>query len=294
MKLILATDGSESAESAAELLARFNFGPDDEILILHVVSQIPYEDDYHLQIKQAIRRVAPKILKASANILQPVRATIRTLEMQGYPDDSIIEKALHYDCDLIVMGASGVKGLNKFFIGSATRSVAIKSPTSVLVVKHPEKQATDPMKVLFATDGSAFADTAGRFLASIPFPDDTELTIMNVAWSAVSDIPETLIMEVNDRMKAEAARVRSSIMKQSEKITEDAKGIFRNRFKTIHLTTRFGEPAQELLDAEQSLGIDIIAVGCRGLRGIRGIMGSVSRRILGHSACSVLIGKACE
>ncbi len=36
---------------------------------------------------------------------------------------------------------------------------------------------------------------------------------------------------------------------------------------------------------------DIIAVGSKGMRGIKGMLGSVSRYVLGHSGCSVLIGK---
>jgi nucleotide-binding universal stress UspA family protein len=192
------------------------------------------------------------------------------------------------------MGASGIKGFSEFFLGSATRSVAIKSPISVLVIKQDKKLAKDPMKILFATDGSDSADATGRFLTLMPFPDDAELTIMNVAWSPVSDIPESLVAEIDGRMKAEAARTRSSIMKESEMITEDAKKLFRGSFNTVRVLNRFGDPALELLEAEQSLEIDLIAVGCRGLRGLRGIMGSVSRRLLGHSRGSVLIGKACE
>jgi nucleotide-binding universal stress UspA family protein len=38
-------------------------------------------------------------------------------------------------------------------------------------------------------------------------------------------------------------------------------------------------------------GMDIIVVGCRGLRGMKGMMGSVSKNVLIHAPCSVLIGK---
>lgn len=293
MRLILATDGSETAEYAAEFLTRLRLGPKDEIIVLHVISQIPYDDDYHAQIMQAIKRVSPKILKSAVNILQPLKAAVTSVEEHGYPDDRIIEKAIDTDSDLIVMGASGVKGIQKLFLGSSTRSVAIKSPVSVLVVKRPKRHVTGPIKILFATDGSESAGLAGSFLSTIPFPEDTELTILNIAWTPVSEIPETLVMEINERMKAEAARVRTEIMKDSEKIIDNARTSMRKCFRKINVLSKFGEPSVEILNAEHSLTVDIIVIGCRGLRGLKGMMGSVSRRVLGHSENSVLIGKSC-
>jgi nucleotide-binding universal stress UspA family protein len=54
---------------------------------------------------------------------------------------------------------------------------------------------------------------------------------------------------------------------------------------------KVGDPATEILEAAAALDADIIAMGSRGLRGIKGTLGSVSRHILNHAECSVLIGK---
>jgi len=59
------------------------------------------------------------------------------------------------------------------------------------------------------------------------------------------------------------------------------------------LCQRRETPQQRYLTAAE-LKPDINAVGCRGLRGIQGMMGSVSRNILTHPKCSVLIGKMCK
>ena len=115
MRILLATDGSDYSEEAAGFLRRFNFSRKDEIVVLHVISEVPYEDDYKAQIRQAIKKVAPRILEASANILKPVKAKIGTVESDGYPDSTIIEKAIKSDADLIVMGARGIKGVKDIF-----------------------------------------------------------------------------------------------------------------------------------------------------------------------------------
>ena len=294
MKILLATDGSECSEDAARFLTRFNFSPKDEIDIVHVISEIPYEDDYSAQIKKAIKKVAPRILDSSADILKPVRAKINAREEQGYPDTTIIDMASASDADLIVMGARGVKGVKMLFLGSSTRSVAINSPKPVLVIKHPRAEMSRTMKVLFATDGSGPADAAGRLLSLLPFPEDTEVALIHVSWSAVSELPEKYLVEINEGIREEEAKIVMRELGEAEKIFEMTRSYLGGRFKKIHVMTKTGDPSIEILNTENIFAPDIIALGCRGLRGVRGMMGSVSRRILGHSIASVLIGKACN
>ncbi len=288
MKVLLATDGSEHSEGAARFLTRFDFSKTDEIVVLHVISEIPYEDDYHAQIKRVIKRVAPKILKASADILRTAGASISTFEEEGYPDTAIVEKAIDYESDLIVMGARGVRGVELLFLGSATRSVTINSPKPVLVFKRPSWKASETMKVLLATDGSEIASEAGKFLDAMPLPADTEVTVMHVSSSFISDIPGKYMKEIGEQLAG-----RPSTYKESERIFEQAARFLGNRFNKIDYLLRVGDPSREILATEKTLEADMTVVGCRGLRGIKGMMGSVSRRLLGHSGSSILIGKPC-
>ena len=76
MNILLATDGSECADVATRFLTHFNLTTEDRIIIFHVVSEIPYEDEYHAQIKRVIRRVAPKILSSASDILKDVKAKV--------------------------------------------------------------------------------------------------------------------------------------------------------------------------------------------------------------------------
>jgi len=60
--------------------------------------------------------------------------------------------------------------------------------------------------------------------------------------------------------------------------------------KTIEILSEGGDPSAEIVKATERLKTDLIAVVCRDPKGIRGITGRVSRNILAHSRCSVLIG----
>jgi nucleotide-binding universal stress UspA family protein len=192
------------------------------------------------------------------------------------------------------MGARGLKGIKQLIVGSVTRSVAIISPKPVLVIKPPQFAASAKLKILFATDGSDYANAAGAFLASMPFHRDSEITVLHVVWSAVSDIPERFSIEIGDRIKEEVAQTRAIEFKASEKVLEPAVKYLRERFSNVNGLTRVGDPSTEILSLAEESQAGIIVVGCRGIRGVKGMLGSVSRNILMHSKCSLLIGKSCK
>lgn len=101
-------------------------------------------------------------------------------------------------------------------------------------------------------------------------------------------------MEIDERIKKLVAGTRTIEFTESEKIIKLAREYLNKTFKNVHVLSKVGDPSTEILKTAETMGADIIAVGCRGLRGIKGMMGSVSRNILTHSKSSVLIGKTCK
>lgn len=293
MKILLATDGSVYSEGAAKFLTNLNFSSDDEITILHVISDVPFKEDmesYYSSLKQIRQEIAPKIIESTVNIMKQVKAKSSPMVIDDYPDKGIIDVAEDLNVDMIVMGARGLKGIKALLIGSVTRSVAINSSKPVLIIKPPQWEVSGNLKILFATDGSDYAREMGRFLTFIPFHDDTEITVLNVIHPGL-DIPERFHIEIDERIKEIAASIKSMAFKESEKIVQQALEILGSRFVKIHGLTKDGDPTIEILNTAKILKTDIIAVGSRGMRGVKGMLGSVSRYILSHSECSVLIGK---
>ncbi len=294
MKILLTTDGSEYSEEGARFLAGLHFSADDEIAVLHAISWVPAITEWEslsIDFKEIQDKIVPRILDSAAHILKPVKAKISTSFREDYPDKAILDALKESGADLVVMGARGTRGLGSFIVGSVTKLVAIKSPRPVLVVKPPRRKSRAPLKVLFATDGSVYSAAAGKVMSSIPFPDDTEVTILNVLPTVFEDIPERFAMEINDRIKNIVARTRELELKESERIIKAARRDLGGRFGTIETRAKFGDPSLVILNEAEAVDADIIAVGTSGMRGIKGILGSVARYILNHSQCSVLIGK---
>ncbi len=294
MKVLLATDGSDNSAGAAKFLSNFRFSSDDEITVLHVISDIPFKEDaeaYLDNLQNIKEEIASSILDDTVSSLGISGARISTAIMDGYPSKQIINAASVSGADLIVMGARGLKGIKPLLIGSVTRSTAINSPKPVLVIKPPQTDRKDRLKILYATDGSEYANLTAELLSSMPFPPHSELTVLYVLMTAHMDIPERFHIEIDDRIKAIVAEMREVEFVKAETIIKNARKILEKSFTNISEITRIGDPSEEILGAANEMNADIIALGSSGMSGIKGMLGSISRSVLGHSDCSVLIGK---
>jgi nucleotide-binding universal stress UspA family protein len=294
MKILLATDGSAYSLGAAQFLSRFRCSSDDEITVLYVIPGAPLSGEdgpQYADLMQVKKGIAPKILDATVAELKNLKAKISTVVATGHPDKAIIDAAVLVPMDMIVMGARGIKGMKSLFLGSVTRATVITSPAPVLVITKPQWGVTGPLKVLYAVDGSASARETGRLLATIPFPADSEVTIVHAAGSSFADIPEQFYLEVADRVRELAAKITEREYRRAEEMMRDARALLEGKFAKVSDLVKSGDPAEMILNAAESLGADVIALGSSGMRGLKGMLGSVSRRVLGHAACSVLIGK---
>jgi nucleotide-binding universal stress UspA family protein len=294
MKILLPTDGSEYSETAAQFLKRLNLSPNDEITILHVISDDPFQDseDYYYARRKEIKQlIATKILDSATNILKSVPAKINTVLMNGYPDKCIIEAAVDSNTDIIVMGPKRLKGIKSRIVGSVTKSVSIISPKPVLVIKPPQGESSNTIKILFTTDGSDYARKAGEILTLMPFHDNTEITILHVVTPAFYDIPDKFMTKIDASVREDLRRYSSVELEASQKIIAQTTEYLSNRFSNIDKLTKIGDPSDEILHTANELKVDIIVVGSKGMGGFRGVVGSISRYILSVAECSVLIGK---
>ncbi len=140
------------------------------------------------------------------------------------------------------------------------------------------------MKILFATDGSAFSQVAGHLLTRLPWPSARDLTVLSVV-----DQPTLLSPSAvpTPDEAPHAPDVQPIIDQEVE------------RFMALgwqpRSLVREGRSAREIVAAAEELTTDVIAVGSRGLGGVkRFLLGSVSEQVLTYAPCSVLIARQPE
>jgi nucleotide-binding universal stress UspA family protein len=262
--------------------------------VLHVIPGVPFPHSigpYKAALMQLGEELAPRIIDATAALLKDLRAKVSTVVTTGHPADAIVAVGMQSGSDLIVMGNRGMKAVGSLLLGSVTRAVAINCERSVLVVKPPQGKSDGPLKVLFATDGSDCASETERVLSLIPFRPDTSVTAVYVSLSTYMDIPERYRKGLDEPLKKIVDGMKISETKHAEKVLEEARTRLKEKFQNVAVLIKNGDPSEQILQAARETGVDVIALGSRGMCGVRGMLGSVARNVLGHADCSVLICK---
>lgn len=82
----------------------------------------------------------------------------------GSATSVLLEESDAHHADLIAVGSTHKSKYGAFFLGSVGRALAIGSPRSILIAKR-EAVPTNGLTVVFATDGSEYADACLRMFA---------------------------------------------------------------------------------------------------------------------------------
>lgn len=149
MKILLATDGSEFSDAAAQEIADRPWPADSEVLVISVV-HLPFTptaetlslpDCEYSQLEKAGREHAESNIKSAIARIETSNARrksplrLRSEIVQARPEEGIVETAKKWGADLIVVGSHGRRGIQRFLLGSASQAVASHAPCSVEIVR---------------------------------------------------------------------------------------------------------------------------------------------------------------
>ena len=178
--------------------------------------------------------------------------------------------------DLLVLGARGAGGFEGLLLGSVSDRVAQLATRPVAVVRATA--AVRGGSVVVGVDGSSRSVGALRWAAAEARARDADLHVVH-AWRlpmmasppVVSVFPDYSTLEEAGRAVLDAA------------LADPALADTR-----VHPHFLHGSPAQVLI--ERSGGAGLVVVGTRGLGRVAGaLLGSVSRQLLHHAPCPVVV-----
>ena len=131
MRVLLGTDGSPDAVRAADWLASFPVPAESEFLVVSVLPHLAaraaeHEDAMHAQARQVLDDARLKLAPRAVD----VRLT------KGNVRDQLLQTAEEWKADLIVLGARGLSGVERAFLGSVSLSVAREAHCAVMITKR--------------------------------------------------------------------------------------------------------------------------------------------------------------
>lgn len=218
--------------------------------------------------------------------LEPVhRAGVKAdaIVDEGNPVERIVERATSETADLVVMGTHGLRGFERFMLGSVAEKVLRKSTCPVMTV--PPASATTAKvpynRLLCPVDFSESSLAALRFASSLAKEADARLTILHVLdWPSDNellveqfDAPEVrLLVEGRARERLEAL------------VTDEMKTWCKPTPRIGH-----GKPYRQILETAQDEESDLIVIGIHGRNPLDVMFfGSTTNQIVRRAACPVL------
>lgn len=147
LRVLLATDGSDCSDAAAESVVQRPWPADTEIRVVSVpevklsAAQAFMEVPFIVAAIQSARETglkrAQEAIVSSRKILSGMTAVISDSFPTSHdkPRTAILAEADRWRADLIVMGSHGRHGMDRFQLGSTSEAVALHSRCSVEVVR---------------------------------------------------------------------------------------------------------------------------------------------------------------
>lgn len=141
-RILLATDGSAASIAASRAVAEMNWPENTEVRVVSAVNPIIYSleelgltrgrgtDHAHRAIGHAVHLLSRAPFRISAEVIA------------GRAARQIVQRAKHWDADLIVLGTNERRGISRLLIGSTSAAVANRAHCSVRVIRGDDVTET--------------------------------------------------------------------------------------------------------------------------------------------------------
>ena len=284
MNVLFATDGSESAKHAQNLVASIAWPASTRIMVLHVAPSFAADlgpEGQYTAAHEALRRSIERELVATKRALSASGRDVVTAVIAGRPASVIVDEARAMAADLVVLGSRGRGALTASVLGSVAAETVDYAPCPVLVARGEKVTG-----VVLAHDGSPGARQAEAVVLAMPFLHSVPVRVVS-AWSVAStylagdpaggaflsaDLYEQIINDARGLSTSAAADAVARL---------NAAGV-----KAVAIVVE--GPAAEAV-ATAARPTDLIVMGTRGHTGLgRLLLGSVARGVLHRAHSSVL------
>ena len=148
MKILLPVDGSSVSLEAVRFAIRMGrSGLETSVVLANVQEAATLYELLVAHDPQVLEQVSAAAgahtLEAAQQLLRDANISFESEVASGDPAHTIIDMVERYECDLVVMGASGTSPLRSALLGSVSNEVLHAAAVPVMIVKAPEESLPD-------------------------------------------------------------------------------------------------------------------------------------------------------
>ena len=142
MKIVVAVDSSEFSKLAIKHLSMSGLAMDARVRFVHVMKK-----------GQKATDVAASLSKVTS-ILTDAQA-VETLYVEGNPADEILEMASDWGAELIAVGTSDKRGIERLLMGSVSKTILSKACCPVVILRGKPAAINNVLATADDTESSA-------------------------------------------------------------------------------------------------------------------------------------------
>jgi nucleotide-binding universal stress UspA family protein len=307
MRIVIGYDGSKASTAALKDLANAGLPRKAQVRVIHAVPPLlPLESLaptgtevtwYAEAYKTALANQKATMDRALAQAKEAVALlksmfpswTVVPKTCVDVPAHAILELAEAWKADLIVAGSNGWNELGKLVLGSVADKLLNHAHCTVRLGRGATRLKPQPPRLLFAFDGSPYAEEAVRRMAGRHWPKGTQARLL-----AVSEFQ----LRMGDISLAVSKALSGKNGKgnpwpwMEAKIQKAGKALQAAGIRTEGAMI-IDEPRRAILEQARKFKADAIILGTHGHTGIRRfLLGSVSASVAAHAPCTVEIVRA--
>ena len=308
MKVLIAYDGSESADTAIDGLRRAGLPSEADALVVSVAEVWLPTPEPEANQEDTFPTDIPGLERARARAMERMKLAEEAAEsagervsqifpqwqlkheaLSGSPPHEILNFARQWEPDLIVVGSHGRTALGRFVLGSVSQKVLTEAQTSVRISRGTVGTGGSAVRVVVGVDGSEGAKNALRIVALRDWPPGSEVRVVVAEDPLVTTSAYRLIPPVNQFI----AEVNEAEHGMAEKLAagavEELSATLKDKSVTVSSVVVIGVPKQALVAHAEQFGADCIFTGATGLSNPieRFLVGSVSAAVAARASCSV-------
>lgn len=309
MKLLIAYDGSDSADSALDDLTHAGLPAMGEALVMTAaeVWLPPPPPSAAEVVEMAAQAKGPlglerKYMASSQVVLDADKLAAKAAErfqanfpnwkvkheaVWGSPTWELFSKAEEFEADLILVGSHGRSAVGRFFLGSISQWLLNEARCSVRIARGKLDEPDFPVRLIVGVDGSSNADLAVEQVASRKWPEKSEVHVIVVD----QPLTPTVVGEVIPAVRKSIAECNEAELEGAQRLAELSAQRLRARGLRAEGIVKLGDPKPVLVEYAEEWRADCIFLGATGLsnRLERFLLGSVAGAVAARAHCSVEI-----
>jgi len=283
-RILFPTDGSASAERAHSH-AQYLADHFDATLHVITVDERDVERSDVIDIDESDVRADLHDLEAEASPLPVARVRERTVTHPAAAG-GILNYAVQYDVDLIVIGTHGHRGVRRLLLGSVAEEVLRKAPCPVVTMGRgavpPGAMEGGPLLVPVDFSEHRFRLLAyARELAPVY---DLEVLLLHV-------VEMRSFSKVYGHSAPDPAP--GHLADRARQVLNEEGDSLRDTGIDVRVEVRAGQPAAEVLDLADEIDTAYLLIATHGRTGLeRMLMGSVAEKVIRQAPCPVFTVKS--